>query len=47
MSDSERMQFLSDIDNQMAEKKTLMNIRFKKIKADEDDLAILKYYKRM
>jgi len=47
MTDSERIHFLSDIDTQMAEKKTLMDIRFKKLKATEDDLAILKFYKRL
>ena len=47
MSDAERLHFLSDIDSQMTENKTLMSLRYKKIKAREDDLAVLQFFKRI
>lgn len=42
MTDAERLKFLSDIDTQMSEKKTLMKIKFHELKAEEDERAILK-----
>jgi hypothetical protein len=41
MTDAERLKFLSEIDTQMSEKKTLMKIKFKELKAEEDEKVIL------
>ncbi len=42
MTDAERLKFLSEIDTQMSEKKTLMKIKFRELKAEEDERAIYK-----
>jgi hypothetical protein len=47
MSDAERMKFLDEVDNNITEKKTLMKIHFKRIKATEDDLSILNFYNHL
>jgi hypothetical protein len=46
MTDADRLKFLDDINNQMNDHKTIMTVKFKKLKADEDDAALTKLLNR-